>query len=387
MCCVIPPASPATTSVRRIASRSEVFPWSTWPMIVTTGRPRLQLLLGVLVDDLLRLVLGRAHDLDLLVELVGEDLDRLVGQRLGERRHLAELHQLLDHLGAREAERLGHLAHGGAGVDLEDLRLVLDDGRLLGRLVEERAAAAATAAAGRALRGRRAHRLAARRLRVDDDAPALAGPSRRRLTRRRRARGARAGPDAAPGRRRTLRRRLRGGGFAAALGLGFAFGLLGGRVAPPPSSAFAATSSSTLEAAAVTSIAGVLQLREDLLAGEASLLGDLVDPLLRHYSLRAFALDVAASSSASAAPASCASAPSSADFGLLGLLGSRLGLRPRPRLPPAPRAGRLGLLGQRPRPRPRASASLGAATSSASGASSASSARRCLLGWDAPRPA
>ena len=37
MCWVIPPASPATTSVWRIASSSEVLPWSTWPMIVTTG--------------------------------------------------------------------------------------------------------------------------------------------------------------------------------------------------------------------------------------------------------------------------------------------------------------------------------------------------------------
>ncbi len=37
MCCVMPPASPAATSVSRIASSSDVLPWSTWPMIVTTG--------------------------------------------------------------------------------------------------------------------------------------------------------------------------------------------------------------------------------------------------------------------------------------------------------------------------------------------------------------
>ncbi len=37
MCWVMPPASPAATSVSRIASSSEVLPWSTWPMIVTTG--------------------------------------------------------------------------------------------------------------------------------------------------------------------------------------------------------------------------------------------------------------------------------------------------------------------------------------------------------------
>ena len=37
MCWVMPPASPETTLVLRIASRSEVLPWSTWPMMVTTG--------------------------------------------------------------------------------------------------------------------------------------------------------------------------------------------------------------------------------------------------------------------------------------------------------------------------------------------------------------
>ncbi len=33
----MPPASPAATSVERMASSSEVLPWSTWPMMVTTG--------------------------------------------------------------------------------------------------------------------------------------------------------------------------------------------------------------------------------------------------------------------------------------------------------------------------------------------------------------
>ena len=37
MCWVIPPASPAATVVVRMASSSEVLPWSTWPMTVTTG--------------------------------------------------------------------------------------------------------------------------------------------------------------------------------------------------------------------------------------------------------------------------------------------------------------------------------------------------------------
>ena len=34
---LLPPASPAATPVSRMASRSDVLPWSTWPMTVTTG--------------------------------------------------------------------------------------------------------------------------------------------------------------------------------------------------------------------------------------------------------------------------------------------------------------------------------------------------------------
>ena len=37
ICCVIPPASPVTTRELRIASNNVVLPWSTCPMIVTTG--------------------------------------------------------------------------------------------------------------------------------------------------------------------------------------------------------------------------------------------------------------------------------------------------------------------------------------------------------------
>ena len=37
MCWVMPPASWLATSVLRKASRSEVLPWSTWPITVTTG--------------------------------------------------------------------------------------------------------------------------------------------------------------------------------------------------------------------------------------------------------------------------------------------------------------------------------------------------------------
>ena len=85
MCWVIPPASPATTSVSRIASSSDVLPWSTWPMMVTTGGRSAQILGGVVEGGLLGLLLGGADDLDLLPERLRKGLHRLVGQRLGER--------------------------------------------------------------------------------------------------------------------------------------------------------------------------------------------------------------------------------------------------------------------------------------------------------------
>src|ERR687890_374550 len=37
MCCVMPPASPDWTFACLIRSKSEVLPWSTWPITVTTG--------------------------------------------------------------------------------------------------------------------------------------------------------------------------------------------------------------------------------------------------------------------------------------------------------------------------------------------------------------
>ena len=69
MCCVIPPASVSTTDASRIASRSVVFPWSTWPMIVTTGGRGGEVGLVVVVRRRLELLLGRVLDRDLALEL------------------------------------------------------------------------------------------------------------------------------------------------------------------------------------------------------------------------------------------------------------------------------------------------------------------------------
>ena len=157
MCWVIPPASPAATSVSRIASSSEVLPWSTWPMIVTTGaRSTRSSSASSNTGSAIVLVLG-VDDLHLLAELGGQHLDRLVRQRLGERLHLAQRHQLLHHLGHRDVEVLGDVLDGRAGVDLDRARVGdrRARGPRLGLLVVDAAPAPAAALAARRLVGLR----------------------------------------------------------------------------------------------------------------------------------------------------------------------------------------------------------------------------------------
>ena len=117
MCCVMPPASPETTLVSRIASSRLVLPWSTWPRIVTTGRARDEILGGV-VEDLGGLdLVGRARDRDLALELGADHLDGLVRERLRDADELAEAHHDLLDLGGRDAERGGEVLDGDAGAD------------------------------------------------------------------------------------------------------------------------------------------------------------------------------------------------------------------------------------------------------------------------------
>ena len=179
MCWVMPPASPEATSVSRIASSSDVLPWSTWPMIVITGGRSISSSSRVLVDRLLLHVVRRGVERDLLVEALGEHLDGLVGERLRERGHLAELHQLLDDLGGGQLERLGDLLDGRARAD-GDRRVLLERRggcrrclRLEIRLHPLGTAPAAAPAARRLLRRRRSA-IAPRSLRIDYDAPAPA---------------------------------------------------------------------------------------------------------------------------------------------------------------------------------------------------------------------
>src|SRR4051794_18013102 len=84
-----------------------------------------QLVVRVLVGRLGLHLFGGADHVDLLVERVGQHLDGLVRQRLGERRHLAELHQLLDDLGRAELQELGDLLDRRAGAHLDGRVLLL----------------------------------------------------------------------------------------------------------------------------------------------------------------------------------------------------------------------------------------------------------------------
>src|SRR4051812_43183986 len=162
-------------------------------------------------------VLGGADDRDLLVERVGQDLDGLVGQRLRERGHLAQLHQLLDDLRGAEAKRLADLLDGGAGVDL-GRELLLDLLRLRGQvgLDPRRAAAPAAPAAGRLLLLGRPGLRTAGGLGGDDHAPAAARAATARGRARRALRGALS---------------VAAGGRASALTAGLALGALLGALA------------------------------------------------------------------------------------------------------------------------------------------------------------
>ena len=115
MCWVMPPNSPATTSVSRIASRSLVLPWSTWPITVTTGGRVTSFASSmsstrssapeVVVDP---------DDLELLAEVLGHQGHRLVGQGRGGRGHLTRHEQDLDDLGRRAADLVGDGLRRGA---------------------------------------------------------------------------------------------------------------------------------------------------------------------------------------------------------------------------------------------------------------------------------
>ena len=169
MCWVMPPASPAATSVSRIASSSEVLPWSTWPMIVTTGgrsarSSSASANCGSSGSSSAAVTISSLRSYSSAIALIDSSVRVWVRVAISP----IIISFLITSAGARP-ERLGDLAHGGAGVDLG--RLGLDRRRRTHRrLLQQRPAAAAAAAARRALRRRAAHLVAAGGLRVDHDA-------------------------------------------------------------------------------------------------------------------------------------------------------------------------------------------------------------------------
>ena len=80
------------------------------------GRPGREVRFGVL-DDLRLLVVGRVLDRDLALDLGCDQLDLVVGERLGRGTHLAEAHQDLDDLRHRHAECGRQVLDGDAGLD------------------------------------------------------------------------------------------------------------------------------------------------------------------------------------------------------------------------------------------------------------------------------
>ncbi len=168
MCWVIPPASPAATSVSRIASSSEVLPWSTWPMIVTTGGRSTRLSSassnsGASGSSSAAVTISILRSYSSAIALIDSSVRVWVSVAIS-----PIIISFLITSALPEAEQLGDLAHGRPGVDPGRLRLR----RLLGsdrRLLEQRPAAPAAAPSRRPLRRRPAHLVAAGGLRIDHD--------------------------------------------------------------------------------------------------------------------------------------------------------------------------------------------------------------------------
>ena len=169
MCCVIPPASVATT--RRLADRVEQRRLAVVDVAHDRDdrRARLERLLGVLERLRLDVVVVGVLDRHLALELGRDQLHLVVGERLRRRLHRAEVHQQLDDLRHRDAERLREVAQRDAGLDGRPAR----SGR--------RPRAAASAAVGRAVAGALALALTgpAAALVDDDAAPALGAAAAR----------------------------------------------------------------------------------------------------------------------------------------------------------------------------------------------------------------
>ena len=135
MAWVMPPASPAATLVWRMASSREVLPWSTWPMMVTTGgrgifSPATSLALFHGHLD----ILLEGDDVGEVAELPGDLLGQLGVEGLVDGGEDAAVQQLGHDILGGAVALLGEFLHRHALGEHDDADLVLDvlGGDLLG---------------------------------------------------------------------------------------------------------------------------------------------------------------------------------------------------------------------------------------------------------------
>ena len=112
MCWVMPPASPATTLAWRIASSSEVLPWSTWPMMVTTGGRGRRCVIGVRRVEQAFLDIGFGDALHRVAHFLGDELRGVGIDHVGDLGHLALLHQELDDVDGALGHAVGEFLDG-----------------------------------------------------------------------------------------------------------------------------------------------------------------------------------------------------------------------------------------------------------------------------------
>ena len=169
MCWVMPPRSPAATSVVRMASRRLVLPWSTWPMTVTIGargcrsagsssskRSSLVASAGSPSPSPSAAVpvAGRLDRLgDLVAELAGDERRGVAVDELVDRREDAALDELADDVRRVDRQQLGELLDGDrrGQLDRATLARVERPGPATGR-TRRRDAAACGARDGRGCR-------------------------------------------------------------------------------------------------------------------------------------------------------------------------------------------------------------------------------------------
>ena len=112
MCWVMPPASPAATSEERMASSSDVLPWSTWPMTVTTGARgcKLRRIVGDIEQAFFDV--GFGHAAHAVAHFLGDQLGGIGVDHVVDRHHLPLLHQQADDVDRAFGHAVGKILDG-----------------------------------------------------------------------------------------------------------------------------------------------------------------------------------------------------------------------------------------------------------------------------------